>query len=76
MSLFHEFGSQVSVHVPKPKRWKLDAKNEFGVFVGYSEEVKGYRIYLPHKQTIEMHRDVIFLPENEISPKGLVEKNV
>ena len=63
LKIFKEFGTKVGVHIPKEKRRKLDPKSETGVFVGYSEEVKGYRIYLPHKEDVEIHRDVVFLPE-------------
>lgn len=45
MQIFQEFGRRVSVHVPKQKRLKLDAKNQIGIFVGYSEEIKGYRVF-------------------------------
>nr|CAH7749544.1 unnamed protein product [Callosobruchus chinensis] len=55
------FGSRVSVHVPKQTRLKWDAKNQDGIFMGYGENVKGYRIYIPLKNKIEFHRDVIFL---------------
>lgn len=65
VEVFKEFGSKVSVHIPKQKRRKLDAKNEIGIFVGYSEEVKGYRVYFPNKNKVQIHRDVVFIPEIE-----------
>lgn len=60
------YGTRVSVHVPKEKRLKWDAKNIEGIFMGYSDTTKGYRIYLPDKNKIEVHRDVIFLPDKSV----------
>lgn len=65
LSFLKEFGSNVSVHVVKRKRRKLDSKNERGLLVGYSETTKGYRVYLPERDVVEIHRDVVFIPENE-----------
>jgi hypothetical protein len=41
------FGCQVSIHVPKEKRTKLEPLRKKGTFVGYSETLKAYRIYIP-----------------------------
>jgi len=38
------FGSEVYAHIPKEKRRKWDQKGRKGIFVGYSEATKGYRI--------------------------------
>lgn len=54
------FGTPVAVHVPKEKRRKWDSKVEKGVMVGYGENVKGFRIYYPQKNTVEIKRDVVF----------------
>lgn len=70
ISTLKSFGSRVSVHVPKEKRLKWDAKNMFGFFIGYSEDVKGYKIFVPDKNKVEIHRDVIFLPEKTIEIKN------
>jgi len=45
LNFLKQFGSPVSVHIPKERRTKLDAKRKRGILVGYSEEVKGYRVY-------------------------------
>lgn len=39
------FGSTVMLHIPKEKRQKLDKKARQQIFVGYSDIIKGYRIY-------------------------------
>lgn len=48
------------MHTPKEKRQKWDPKAEKGIFVGYGETTKGYRVYFPRRGTIEIKRDVIF----------------
>ncbi|KAL0392229.1 UNVERIFIED_CONTAM: putative mitochondrial protein [Sesamum radiatum] len=39
------FGSICYVHIPTEKRHKLEEKTEKGIFLGYSTQSKGYRIY-------------------------------
>ena len=46
VSHFIIFGSPVYFHVPKEKRNKLGAFGKKGIFVGYGENTKGYRIYV------------------------------
>jgi hypothetical protein len=41
------FGCPVYIHVPKDKRKKLEPSGKKGIFVGYSESSKAYRIYIP-----------------------------
>lgn len=55
------FGSPVMVHIPKEKRLKWDKKSEEHILVGFSENVKGYRIYNPRKKTITTSRDVVVM---------------
>ena len=40
------FGCPVYIHVPREKRTKLDPAGKQGIFVGYSELAKAYRIYI------------------------------
>ena len=54
------FGCKVYAHVPAEKRKKLDQKAEKGVFVGYLEGSKGYKIYIPETQKFIRSRDVVF----------------
>ena len=48
------------IHIPKEKRKKLDPSGKKGVFVGYSESLKGYRIYFLGFKNIDISRDVTF----------------
>ena len=54
------FGCPVYVHFPQERRTKLDPSGRKGVFVGYSESAKAYRIYIPRQRKIELSRDVTF----------------
>ena len=48
------------IHIPKEKRKKLDPSRNKGIFVGYSESSKAYRIYFPGFKKIDISRDVTF----------------
>ena len=48
------------IHIPKVKKTKLDPSRKKGIFVGYSERSKAYRIYFPGFKKIEISRDVTF----------------
>ena len=54
------FGYPVYIHIPKEKRTKLDPSGKKGIFVGYSESSKAYRIYFPGYKNIDISRDVTF----------------
>ena len=60
VSHFHVFGCEAWAHV-QDEKWKvLQPKSEKCIFVGYSEDVKGYRIIQPHSHDIIIRRDVKF----------------
>ncbi|XP_059068350.1 uncharacterized protein LOC131858893 [Cryptomeria japonica] len=48
------------IHVPKDKRSKLEPLGKKGIFVGYPESSKAYRVYIPGQKQIEISRDVSF----------------
>ncbi|KAL0741957.1 hypothetical protein Bca4012_083470 [Brassica carinata] len=54
------FGSICYVHIPDEKRRKWDEKSKKAIFVGYSSQTKGYRVYMLERKKIEISRDVIF----------------
>ena len=54
------FRCPVYIHIPKEKRMKLDPSGKKGIFVGYSESSKAYRIYFPGYKKIDISRDVRF----------------
>jgi hypothetical protein len=57
---FRIFGRPIYIHVPNDKRNKLKPSGKRGIFVGYNESSKSYRIYVPGQQKIEISRDVTF----------------
>ena len=65
------FGTECFVHIPVEKRRKLDKKAVKGYLVGYIENCKGYRVYVPSLRDVILSRDVVFKPEmlvpNEVS---------
>ncbi|PON60646.1 LOW QUALITY PROTEIN: hypothetical protein TorRG33x02_284510 [Trema orientale] len=52
------FGCLCFSYVPQVKRDKLDKKAEPGVFIGYSNSSKAYRIFQPQNGKILVSRDV------------------
>ena len=54
------FGCPVFVHIQKEKRSKLDPSRKKGIFVGYCEVSKEFRIYIPSYHHMEISRDLTF----------------
>ncbi|WVZ85487.1 LOW QUALITY PROTEIN: hypothetical protein U9M48_032409 [Paspalum notatum var. saurae] len=54
------FGCIAYAHINSEKRQKLDDKSEKCIFIGYSEQTKGYRVYNPITKRLFVSRDVIF----------------
>ena len=48
------------IHILKEKRTTLDPSGRKGIFVGYSESSKAYRIYFQGFKKIDITRDVTF----------------
>lgn len=57
---FRIFGTEAYVHIPKEKRKKWNPKSKKGIFVGYCDDTKGYRVWLPEEKKIVVARDIIF----------------
>ena len=60
---FRVWGCVAHVHVPDAKRGKLDNKSFPCIFLGVSEESKGYRLFDPKTRRIVVSKDVIFEEE-------------
>jgi hypothetical protein len=60
------FGSQVMVHCPKQKRQKFDPKYVEGIFIGYAENSKGFRVYDQANDEVIISRDVVFINEERM----------
>ena len=48
------------IHIPKEKRTKLYPLGKKGIFLGYSENLKAYRIYFPGFKKIDISKDITF----------------
>lgn len=59
-SSFKVFGCKAMAMVQANKRKKLDKKSTKCIFIGYSDEVKGYRLYDKSTKKVIISRDVIF----------------
>jgi hypothetical protein len=54
------FGCPVFIHITKEKRNKLEPSEKKGIFVGYYEVSKAFKIYIPGHCHIEISMDVTF----------------
>jgi hypothetical protein len=63
----------VFIHIPKEKRNKLDPSRKKGIFVGYCEVSKAFKIYIPGHHHIEISRDVTFDEDATLKKSKLCE---
>ena len=60
------YGSKCWVLIPKHIRKKGDFRSVEGIFIGYYDDSKAYKIWIPRIQQIMKARDVIFDESNHI----------
>ena len=60
------FNNIAYCHVPEERRKKLDQTAEKGFLMGYSENAKAYRVYIPESRKIVVRRDVKFMEERAL----------
>jgi hypothetical protein len=63
------FACPIFINIPKEKRNKMEPSGKKGIFVGYCEVSKAFRIYIPGYHHIEVSRDVTF-DENAMLKKS------
>ena len=68
------FGCRAFVHVPRDERSKLDNKTKQCIFLGYSNEELGYRLWDPTTKKIIKSRDVVFFEDQTIEDLDQVKK--
>ena len=61
LNKLHIFGTEC--HVLKGQRKKWDPKGQKVIFVGYSEDIDGYRVWMQPGNRIVRSRVVVFSPE-------------
>nr|CAN77981.1 hypothetical protein VITISV_043416 [Vitis vinifera] len=60
------FGCRTFVHVPRDEWYKLDSKTKQCIFLGYSNEEFGYRLWDSATKKIIKSRDVVFFKDQTI----------
>jgi len=63
MNHLRQFGCEVYYLVNKPGKGKFDSRSKRGIFCGYSEISKAYRVWVPDERKIEISRDVKFVED-------------
>ena len=56
-------GANVYMHVTKDARKKLEPTTEVGIFLGYTDTLHNYRVYLPDSGKTVVRRDIKFQKE-------------
>jgi hypothetical protein len=67
------FGCLVFIDIPKEKRNKLDPSRKKGIFVGYCEVSKAFRIYIPGQRHNEINRYVTFDEDATLKKSNLCQ---
>jgi hypothetical protein len=60
ISHLRPFGCPIFIHIPKDLCKKLDPKAQPSIFLGYSQETKRYRIWIPNRKHVVTSRDITF----------------
>jgi hypothetical protein len=68
------FGCPVYSHIPKDKRNKLEPSGKKGIFVGYSDSSKAYKICIPEQHKIKVNRDIMF--NERMAFRKSIEENI
>lgn len=76
VSHFQEFGREVMTLNRESHKDKFESRAKRGIFVGYSEVSKGYRIWLPKERKIEIARDIKFIDESIKLSKSVNDNNL
>lgn len=71
-----EFGSQVYCLNRNSTRGKLDVRGRRGIFLGYPEEQKGFRIWLIEEKKLEISRDVKFVKDKNRIPWKVIDESL
>lgn len=64
---FQEFGCRVYSLIREPNKEKFGSRSRKGIFVGYAENSKAFRIWIPDEHRIDISRDVEFFSASNVS---------
>lgn len=68
------FGCRVSVYISKNERSKLDSKAKQCIFLGYTHEELGYRLWDLMNKEIIRSRDIVFFEDENIEDLDQTKK--
>ncbi|KMQ91353.1 opie2a pol protein [Lasius niger] len=66
------FGCELHILDQTPNKSKLEPRSKKGIFVGYSQQLKGYRVWIPSEGKVQVSRDVKFLEMSD-QPNNLAD---
>jgi len=76
------FGCKTFILNKRINKGKFEPRSKKGILVGYSEQSKAYRVWIPEERKIEITRDIKFLNDfesneqyEEFAPEELIEEN-
>lgn len=67
---FQKFGCEIYTLDRNPNKKKFDSRSKRGIFVGYSEQSKAYRVWIPDDREIDITRDVKFIKRSKINGRN------
>ncbi|KAJ8891512.1 hypothetical protein PR048_004040 [Dryococelus australis] len=65
ITMLKVFGLEAYVHISDQTRKKWDVKSKEGIFVGYSETSKGFRVFLPNENKVIVSCNVKFTQKRD-----------
>ena len=68
------FGCKTFIHVPRDERSKFDSKTKQCIFLGYSNEEFGYRLWDSATKKFIRNKDVVFFEDEIIEDLDRVKK--
>jgi len=69
------FGMRAHILNKDPRKKKFDSRSKTGIFIGYSDSVKAYRIWIPNEKRVVVSRDIRVLENSSNDNNGLKEDN-
>jgi len=76
VSHLRPFGTEVFTVDRDSTKGKLDPRSKKGILMGYSDQSKGYRIWLTNERKIDIARDVRFMEKVFTPPQAEADIDV
>lgn len=65
MGHMRTFGTKVLILNKNSTKGKFDPRSKEGIFIGYPEHAKGYRVWVPNERKVVVSRDLRFMDERD-----------